>query len=109
MDLRRVVNQLYPDQDDPSPDFSSFDALIAAWRSPLSPPSQKEVDDKWADLQASDIPIKKEEFLNNEFEKQGVTIEAMVKALWEKTVKGDSTTADTLEVKREAIKDQFDK
>lgn len=42
-----------------------------------------------------------------EYEKQGVTIEALTVALWEKMVEGRSAAADELQRKRDAIKEQF--
>lgn len=42
-----------------------------------------------------------------EYEKQGVTVEALTVALWEKMVEGRSAAADELQRKRDAIKEQF--
>ena len=44
-----------------------------------------------------------------EYNNQGVTIEALTVALWEKLANNNSTEFDSLQAKREAIKQQFPK
>ena len=45
----------------------------------------------------------------NAYEKEGVSIDAMIVALWEKTVENRADIATALEVKRQAVKTRFPK
>lgn len=102
MDLAIVMSRLRPGEN-VSPDLSDYNTMVIHWRGSGSPPTLAEVQADW-DLIKTEVSDKAyEELLEQKMIEKDVTAEAMLNALWEKSIKGDSTTADALEVVRAKV------
>lgn len=99
MDLRLVVENMVPNEN-VSPDFSSYDAMVAMWRGSVPPPSLQEIE-------ARAITLEKEMFEEKRKERElqeGVTDKAKLEALWKKFMDGQAQEADDLKVVIDTIK-----
>lgn len=108
MELVRIMSALRP-AENVSPDLSSYETMVATWRGSGSPPTLQEVNAKGAEIQAADDAIQYLKDRKAEYAKQGLTIEAMVFAMWEKFQESDPKNADDLQVEKAAIDAQFPK
>lgn len=102
-DYRRAYHKLHPDKPNPAlwirdlkeqsdhadaeSKISALEADETAWLT-----SEKKID---ADFEAARIA---------EYIKEGATVNGILEALWELNIEGDSTKADALQVKRQAVK-----
>lgn len=83
-DLYLVMEKLLPNEN-VSPDMSSYQAMVDNWRGSVPPPTQKEVDDKWAEIEPK---LVKDELADS--------LEAKVQAMWDKLAYAQDTKIDEI-------------
>lgn len=101
MDLTLVMNLLRPNEN-VSPDLSSYEVMVENWRGAGSPPSLKEVEEKWAEIKK----IVEDEVVDVKRESEYPTIKELTVALWELTVlktPESQAKVDALQAEREKV------
>lgn len=85
---------------------------FVAWTHPTIPePSQEQLEkdfQEWIAAHPEKVPTV-DELRKSEYEKAGITIEALTVALWEKLVENRPEAADAIQAKRLEIKARFPK
>lgn len=99
MKLNQIVEAMF-EGENVSPDFSSYESMCAKWRGSKPPPSLAEIEAKRVEL----LPLEVEAERVKSYRSEGVTIDAMIVALWEKLVENRPEAADALQSKRISVK-----
>ncbi len=90
--------------------YSTYAELAATWEDDAQTlPTEQEIIDEWAVYEAERAAVKYSEDRAAAYEAEGFTPDALIVALWEKTVETRPAAADAIEVKRQAIKARFPK
>lgn len=104
MELSLAMQVLRPGEN-VSPDLSSYAAMVANWRGSGTPPTEAECLAAWQTADAAAYEGKR----RIEYTKQGVTIDAMIVALWEKIVENKPQAMNDLQTKRLRVKSDIPK
>lgn len=107
MELSRVMDKLKPGEN-VAPDLSSYDAMVAKYRGSPPIPTQKEINDKWAEIAANDALVAYKTLQKEAIAQAKVTTEDKLNALWQ-LAKGDSTEFDRINAIVEKAETDFPK
>lgn len=108
MDLALVMSRLRPGEN-VSPDLSTYNEMVIHWRGQGVPPSLAEVEADWNLVKTEVDEINYQIMISKKLLEAGVTSDAKIEALWEKTVKNSPEAADALLVAEEKVMTDFPK
>lgn len=102
MDLRLTIEAMFHGEN-VSPDFSSYQNMVAKWRSPSPAPRLSEVEAYWDSIQNN----LKEGKAKDKLESEGITLEKKLDVLWNDFVNGKTENVVSLQNQIQAIKNQI--
>lgn len=106
MPLRDVVEKMFPGEN-VSPDFSSYQAMVAKWRGSKPAPSEAEIESKRTEYSAEYQKTLRDAARRKRYNELGVTVEALVIAKIEKDEEGRPQELQRLMTLRQQVKSEI--